>query len=163
VISVNSGEKFLIKVASSRATIEELLLEIAKINRDKEAVVQIFDPGRVINRTHLAGAYINAVEAFKGKTNISKSRGLEMLLFASMTNQINDAIKLVGAKDSKEFVLFANNSAAFGRVSHLLKSSKEFTRSKRGQLEAAARFGIYAKGDLDKFILQKMAISRLGD
>jgi len=158
-----SSDEFLVKTASSSASLDSMLSEIAKINRDKRFVVQVFDPKRIINRAHVFGAYIDSVESFKEKTNITKSRSLEMLLFVAMTNQISDAIKTAGAKTSKEFVLFANSREAFNGVKHLLKSTKDFSRNKKEQQPIASKFGIYAKEDLDKFILQKMAVSRLSD
>jgi len=160
---VDSYKNFLVKIASSSASMEAILSKINSINKGKGAVVQIFDPNRIINKIHLSGAYIDAVESFGDKTNISKSKGMEMLLFVAMTNQISDAIKMVGAKSSREFVLFANNKTSFNKLKPLIKSSKEITRDKKSQLEIARKFGIYSKDDLDKFILQKMAISRIRD
>ena len=157
------GGKFLIKVASSGLSLDELLFEINRVNKDKNSVVQVFDPRRVINQMHLAGAYMDTVESFKERTNISKTRGMEMLLFAAMTNQINEAIKIVGAKSSNDFVLFANNRATFNKAKRFLKSSKELARSRKAEREIATKFGIYTREDLDKFILQKMAVSRLSD
>ena len=156
-------EKFLIRTCSANAALEDLLAEITRINGDKKSVVQIFDPKRIINRTHIAGAYIDALESFNGKTNISKSMGLEMLLYAAMTNQINEAIKIAGVKNARNFVLFANSRATFNRVRHFLKSDKEFDQDKSTQQKIARKFGIRSGDDMNKFILQRMAISRLGE
>jgi len=160
---MGSHKDFLIKVASSNASMEELLSKINSINKNKGTVVQIFDPGRIINKIHILGAYIDAEESFKGKTNISKSKSLEMLLFVAMTNQISEAIKTVGAKNSKEFILFANNRAAFNRLAPLISHSRDLARSKKLQAEIARGFGIYSKDSLIQFVLQKMTISRISD
>lgn len=152
---------FVIKEASSKLRIEELLKIIAEINATKGNTVQIFNPGMVIGEMHLAGAYMNAVAAFKSHTNISKSIAAEMLLFTAMTRQINEAIKLVGVKSNKNFVLFASSKSAYGKAKGLLYRVKEYKAPGGHSMATAKKFGIDAKGDLDLFVLQKITMSRL--
>ena len=152
---------FIIKEASSKFKIDELLKIMSEINSTKGSTVQIFYPGMVIDEIHLAGAYMNAVAAFKSHTNISKSVATEMLLFAAMTRQINDAIKLVGAKSNKRFILFASNCNAYKKAKKVLDHVKEHKVSDAHSIAAAKKFGIDAKKDLDLFVLQRMAVSKL--
>ena len=56
---------FVIKEASSKFRIEELLKIMAEINRTKGNTIQIFYPDMVIDEMHLAGAYTNAVADFQ--------------------------------------------------------------------------------------------------
>lgn len=150
------------KVASSAYPFDKLLSHLQKIGTAKQTV-QVFDPNAVINKTHLDGAFFNAIEAFKDGTNISNSLGMEMLLFAAMTSQIDDAIKIAGAKSGKEFVIFASSAAMFNRAKQYLKSSKDFKPSVLQQAKTAKRYGITQRADLDHFILQKITLSRLSD
>ncbi len=152
---------FVIKEASSKFRIGELLKITAEINATKGNTIQIFYPDMIIGEMHLAGAYMNAITAFKSHTNISKSIATEMMLFVAMTRQINDAIKMVGAKSSKRFILFASNSSAFNKAKKVLDHVKEYKVSEKHSIATAKKFGIDAKKDLNLFVLQKMAVSRL--
>ncbi len=152
---------FVIKQASSKLRIEELLKAIAEINATKGNTVQVFDPDMIIDEMHLAGAYMNAVAGFKSHTNISKNIATEMMLFAAMTRQINEAIRLVGAKSNRKFVLFASNTGAFNKVKKVLDHVKEYKVSEKHSMDTSKKFGINAKKDFDLFVLQRMAVSRL--
>ena len=153
---------FIIKEASSKFRIDELLKITSEINSTKGSTVQIFYPDMVIDEIHLAGAYMNAVAAFKSHANISKGVATEMMLFAAMTRQINDAIKLVGAKSNKKFVLFASNRSAYNKAKRVLDKAKEYKASNAHSIATAKKFGIDAKKGLDLFVLQRMAVSGLG-
>lgn len=157
----NSANAFIIKETSSKFRIDELLKITAEISGTKGSTVQIFNPDMIIDEMHLAGAYTNAVAVFKSYTNISKNVATEMMLFAAMTRQINDAIKLVGAKSNKRFILFASNKVAYLRTKKYLSAIKEYKKSGKRSITIAKKFGIDAKKDLDLFVLQKMAVSRL--
>lgn len=152
---------FVIKEASSRFKLSELLGALSGINKTHGNVVQIFNPDYVIDRAHLEGAYLNAMSAFKSRTNISKSVATEMLLYAAMTRQINEAIKLVGAKSGRRFIFFASSKSAYAKVRELLASAKECKPSEKHASDTARMFGISPEKDLDVFVLQKIAVSRL--
>ena len=150
----------VVKVASSNLEKEDLLKQISKINSNG-AVVQIFDLKSVINKMHILGAYLNATESFAEKTNISGSVAMEMLLFAAMTRQISDAIEKVGAKSGKKFIVFANNMESYQKIKKFIKEEEDFNPSQNQVLATAKKFGIEQKSDIDQFVLQKIAISRL--
>ena len=60
------------------------------------ATVQLFDLDRVAGSRHLLLATFNAVKSFDSKRRISRSLGMEILLFVSGTRQISEAVKRVG-------------------------------------------------------------------
>ena len=153
----------VIKEASSRLDLGELLEGISGMNRDSGSVVQLFNPRSVISRAHLAGAYADAVNAFDSKTNISKSVAMEMLLFAAMTRQISEAIAKAGIKSQRSFIVFANSKPAYGKARQLLSAAKEFRPAAAASLERARSLGIMCRDvrDLDMLVLQGMAVSRL--
>ena len=134
----------VVKVASSGLDKEELVRKIIALN-EKGDVVQLFDPKQVRGGTHLVGAYVNALNAFNEKTSISKNVATEMLLFAAMTRQINDAIKKMGIKSTKDFVVFASSEEAYRKAKKLFTDEKKFV----------------SKNDGDTDVLREMAVARL--
>lgn len=60
--------------------------------------VQFFDAKLIAGWKHLYFAALNALNAFKNKTNISNSVAVETLLYASAQRQINKAVELLGIK-----------------------------------------------------------------
>jgi KEOPS complex subunit Cgi121 len=64
----------------------------------KDANVQFFDAKLIAGWKHLYFAALNALNAFKNKTNISNSVAVETLLYASAQRQINKAVELLGIK-----------------------------------------------------------------
>jgi KEOPS complex subunit Cgi121 len=60
--------------------------------------VQIFDAEGVATWQHLYFAILNALTAFKNKTNKSKSLAMETMLYASAQRQIRKATEILGVK-----------------------------------------------------------------
>jgi len=60
--------------------------------------LQFFDASLVAGSEHLHFAALNALNAFKSKTNISSNLAMETLLYASAQRQIKEAVKLIGIK-----------------------------------------------------------------
>jgi KEOPS complex subunit Cgi121 len=60
--------------------------------------VQLFDAKLIAGWEHLYFAALNALNAFKNKTNISKGVAVESLLYASAQRQIEKAVELLGIK-----------------------------------------------------------------
>jgi len=150
-------ERIVIRRSSSALGVQELLDQLNRL--DNNSVVQVFDADFIINKLHLFGAYLNAATAFKERRNISKSISMEMLLFAAMTTQIEDAIGLVGIKSQTGFVLFADNRESHEKIKKFLTEEYEFLPTAKHVKDAAKHFGILR--DYDKNILSKMALSRL--
>lgn len=153
--------EFVIKRASSKLSSDRLFERISDINRTKSATVQVFDYESVADKTHLIGAYINALSAFKSHSNKTKNPAMEMLLFAAMTDQISTAINTIGAKKNSNFVIFSSSKSGFDRIKPLLTNIKEFRPTKQHTSKALKKFGISNTKDADKLLLQKMAVSRL--
>lgn len=60
--------------------------------------IQFFDADLIATQEHLYFAILNALQAFKSKTNLSKSLSMETLLYASAEGQIQKAIEYCGIK-----------------------------------------------------------------
>lgn len=153
---------FVVKTASSKKKVDELLDSIRTLN-NKNTVVQIFDNKSIVNRTHLIGAYANALIAFKNHTNKTKNMEMEMLLFAAMTDQIGRAIEIAGAKTNSKFVLFSNKKSALNKLRYI-KVISDFNPSTAIERRVAKSIGIKfdSKGKtITTTVLQKMALSRL--
>ena len=60
--------------------------------------LQFFDADHVATEEHLYFAVLNALQAFKSKTNCSKSVAMEAMLYASAQRQISKAIEYLGVK-----------------------------------------------------------------
>jgi KEOPS complex subunit Cgi121 len=72
-----------------------------------DAHVQFFDTKLIAGWEHLYFAALNALNAFKNKTNISKGVAVETLLYASAQRQIEKAVELLGIKpDSSQAAVF---------------------------------------------------------
>jgi KEOPS complex subunit Cgi121 len=78
---------------------EQLLKAIRGETRTNVAV-QFFNADLVATWEHLYFAVLNALTAFRTKTNISKSLAVEIMLYASAQRQIRKAIDLLGVKHS---------------------------------------------------------------
>lgn len=151
-----------VKRASSKKSLAELLKSVKEAN-GKGATVQIFDSKSIANRTHLIGAYLNSLIAFKNHTNKTKSMAMEMVLFAAMTDQIDTALNLVGAKSSADFIIFSDKRRALERISPILKKKSDFEPATAHVRSVARRFGIRATdaAKINAGLLQKMSLSRL--
>jgi tRNA threonylcarbamoyladenosine modification (KEOPS) complex Cgi121 subunit len=80
----------------SFATAEAFLKEKRKQNQT--TYIQFFDADLIATNEHLYFATLNALQAFKNKTNISKSPAMEAMLYASAQRQIQKAIERCGIK-----------------------------------------------------------------
>jgi tRNA threonylcarbamoyladenosine modification (KEOPS) complex Cgi121 subunit len=60
--------------------------------------VQFFDADLVASWQHLYFAVLNALLAFRGERNISRSVAMEAMLYASAQRQIRKAIQRIGVK-----------------------------------------------------------------
>lgn len=67
--------------------------------KERDTVIQFLNAELVATWEHLFFALLNAVVGFESDRNISKSLGVEIMLYASAQNQIRKAIDLVGVKN----------------------------------------------------------------
>ncbi len=158
--ALGNSSKAVIKEAAPKLGIKGLIAKAARINAGAH-VVQLFDADAVANRAHVLGAYLNALVAFKNRTNRSKSIAMEMLLFASLTDQIGTAIRISGAKPGSRIVVFASDKESFSRIAPLLKDVKEFVADIKREKRVLKVLGVKKVHDTDSDMLRAMAVSRL--
>ncbi len=151
----------VIKAALPKVDIGKLLDRAAEIS-DEAQVVQFFNREAVASREHVLGAYLNALIAFRNHTNRARSIGIEMLLFVSLTDQINDALKIAGAKPESEMIVFASSTDMFSKIAPMLKGISDFNQNRTHQSAVLEKLGIKNTGDAYSSIMQAMAMSRLG-
>ena len=161
----NSGqEKIVLKNASSNLGVNELLKSIKRLG-SKNSVIQVFDNRSILSRSHLVGAYVNTLIAFKNKTNRTKSRDMEMLLFAAFTDQIGKAIETVGIKNTSKFIIFCNDPKLLNRIKKFAKIGSNFDPSFSEMNRAAKILKLQIIGkdqkQLELKVLERMALSRL--
>ena len=80
---------------------------------NKGGSIQFFDAKNVAGPQHLYFAALNALNAFKKKTNISNNLAVESLLYASAQRQITKAVKMLGIQQDTTDVaalIIAENS-----------------------------------------------------
>ena len=77
------------------AAAEEFLKANRKENREN-IDLQFFDAQLIASHEHLYFAVLNAMQAFRNGTNISKSLAMETMLYASAQRQIQKAIRRCG-------------------------------------------------------------------
>ncbi len=70
----------------------------------REVHVQFFDAKLIAGQQHLYFAALNALKAFKRKSNISSSLAIETLLYASAQRQIRKAVDMLGIKEDSSQV-----------------------------------------------------------
>ncbi len=86
----------------------------------ENAWVQFFDAELVATWQHLYFAVLNALLAFKQKSNISKSVAMETMLYASAQRQIQKALDLMGVKCSSTDIAVVIMSESFESIHAIL-------------------------------------------
>jgi tRNA threonylcarbamoyladenosine modification (KEOPS) complex Cgi121 subunit len=76
----------------------EAFLKANRKQIEQNLNIQFFDADLIATQEHLYFAVLNALQAFKNKTNHSKSSAMETLLYASAQSQIQKAIECCGIK-----------------------------------------------------------------
>jgi tRNA threonylcarbamoyladenosine modification (KEOPS) complex Cgi121 subunit len=80
----------------------EKFLKKLRLEASSTVDIQFFNADLIATTEHLHFAALNALQSFKGKTNISKTPAMETMLYAAVQNQIQRAIQKVGiSKTSK--------------------------------------------------------------
>jgi tRNA threonylcarbamoyladenosine modification (KEOPS) complex Cgi121 subunit len=161
LLSDMSLKKLIIKEARPKTAFADLFDRMNAINKTKVNTLQAFDYESIASRTHLLGAYINAMAAFASHSNKAKSMSMEMLLFAAMTDQIGVAIGTMGARGDSKIIIFTNSKKALDGVKDLLTDIKDFDPTPQHARKALMKLGITNAKDPDRLLLQRMATSRL--
>lgn len=92
----------LVIPASSALDREELISRVSKLEG-----VQVFDADAIVHEDHIRFAFFHAIKAFEEEKNIARTLGLELLLRAAGTAQIETAIQAGGVKDPKNIIIGA--------------------------------------------------------
>ncbi|HEX7482102.1 MAG TPA: KEOPS complex subunit Cgi121 [Candidatus Bathyarchaeia archaeon] len=74
----------------------EIFLKANRKETEQNTNIQFFDAELIATQEHLYFAVLNALQAFKNKTNLSKSPEMETMLYASAQRQIQKAINRSG-------------------------------------------------------------------
>lgn len=156
-----SASALLLREVSLNVGLDSFLAAMRRAYTRGE-IVQAFNPSSIVNRNHVLGACLNALISFREHTNVSRSVGTELLLFAAMTKQIGDAIKIVGARD-KNHVLLLASKRGYVHMKRYIAGEKEFEVSRMHEIRAARLLGIRGFEDIDLAVLNRMSAVRLGD
>ncbi len=95
------------------------------------ASVQFFDASLIAGSDHLLFSALNALNAFKGKVNISSSLSMETLLYASAQRQIREAVRLLGIKSSTNCVAVLVLAESRSQASSVLNAVTKLLGGKR--------------------------------
>ncbi len=122
----------IVEITGYRSISFERVDAFLKANR-KQAVsnvdIQFFDAEYVATSEHLFFAVLNALQAFRSQTNISKSVAVETMLYAAAKRQIKKAIDQIGVKPQSATVAAVIVGASVEQIEKTLK-------------ELAAAFGV---------------------
>ena len=72
------------------------MADLASQEKRRNTTVQFLNAGLIATWEHLYFAVLDALLAFRSNCNISKSLGVEIMLYASAQRQIRKAINLIG-------------------------------------------------------------------
>ena len=76
----------------------ESFLKANRKQNPQDVSIQFFDADLIATPDHLYFAVLNTLEAFKNKTNVSKTHAMETMLYTSAQRQIKRAIDRCGIK-----------------------------------------------------------------
>lgn len=93
--------------------------------------VQFFDAKLIAGWEHLYFAALNALNAFKNKTNISRSVAVETLLYASAQRQIEKAVELLGIKPESSKIVVLIVAETKLRVASALETVSKLMMGER--------------------------------
>jgi tRNA threonylcarbamoyladenosine modification (KEOPS) complex Cgi121 subunit len=82
----------------------EAFLKESRKNGCLDVELQVFDAELIATSRHLYFAVLNALHAFRNKTNLSKSLAVETMLYASAQRQIQRAIQRCGIKPQTQIM-----------------------------------------------------------
>ena len=114
-----------IEITGYRRVAFDKVEEFLKANRKQtrqDVNIQFFDADLIATQEHLYFAVLNALQAFKNKTNHSKSPAMETLLYASAQRQIQKAIECCGIKPKTKSMAVVIISDDPGQIRNAVKA-----------------------------------------
>ncbi len=143
----------LLMRAYSALPFEEIYAKVKKLN----FCIQLFDPNAILSRVHVLAAYANALEDFESKRNVGKTVAMETLMYVAFTYQIDDAIRIAGAKSPKNFLIFYDKEAEKGINALKGIRLERYVQTNAEHASALKLFGIAT----EQAILEAMARMKL--
>jgi len=134
IYAISEFDKYLLITVIEHVKVgkvEEFLEELRRKSPATE--VQVLRPDRVAGAEHLFFASLNALNAFKQKTNLCKGLPMEILLFASAQRQIKNAIETLGLKDSPSKFALVAVSKERGKLENLVGTVLSLTKGKENE------------------------------
>ena len=134
IYEISEFDNYLLITTIEHAKVGRVEGFLESLRRKSQATeVQVLRPDRVAGAEHLFFATMNALNAFKQKTNLSKGLPMEILLYASAQRQIKNAIEMLGLKENPgKFALVAVSSDR-GKLENLLKAVLSLTKGKENE------------------------------
>ena len=127
-------DKYLLITAIEHVRVGHVERFVDKLRRkSSDTEVQVLRPDRVAGAEHLFFASLNALKAFKQKTNLCKGLPMEILLFASAQRQIKNAIEEFGLKKKQSKLALVAVSNDMGKLKNLLRMVLSLTEGKENE------------------------------
>jgi len=129
IYEISEFSKYLLITAIEHTKVRHVEGFLERLRRKSPAIeVQVLRPDRVAGAEHLFFATMNALNAFKQETNLSKGLPMEILLYASAQRQIKNAIEMLGLKENPGKLALVAVSNDRGKLENLLKVVLSLTK-----------------------------------
>jgi tRNA threonylcarbamoyladenosine modification (KEOPS) complex Cgi121 subunit len=117
--------------------------------------VIFLEPGKIATKKEIEAAFFFAKKAMEKKQNISNNIENEVLLFLSRKTNFSSAIKEIGIKNTKKFLILCARRITKKKLkeSLLLEKIKKITLPKFGK-----KIGGYSQAEI---AIEAMALSRI--
>jgi len=149
-------ESFKVTVISAESDLNSKEL-VNALNEFEKGSVQVFDEESIAGEKHVKFAFLHALSAFEDQKNISRDKGLEILLRAATSRQITEATERVGVKDPKRIIIgFVEKFEKEQEILKVLKARKK--ESNFGKEKVIEKFGLDKNKPLEKQIISKMIL-----
>ncbi|MHA1953011.1 MAG: KEOPS complex subunit Cgi121 [Candidatus Heimdallarchaeaceae archaeon] len=100
------GEDFYFRIFRKSASLDiDLLFDFLRERISTETVLQILDPTLLVSEKQLQSAIYHTEKSFENKRNIARTKGNELLIRLAGKRQISNALKLLGIKESSQYLL----------------------------------------------------------
>lgn len=134
IYEISEFDEYLLITAIEHVKIRHVERFLDELRRKSPAVeIQALRPDRVAGAEHLFFASLNALNAFKQKTNLCKGLPMEILLFASAQRQIKNAIKEFGLRENPSKLALVAVSRDRGKLENLLWMALSLTKGKENE------------------------------
>ncbi|MFO7618982.1 MAG: KEOPS complex subunit Cgi121 [Thermoplasmata archaeon] len=89
-------------VRGSIPDLDGFLASVSALEKRHGITIQLLRADRIFGAEHLVSATEKAERAFAGKTNMSRTLGMEILLYAAAERQTGEALRKLGISDGIE-------------------------------------------------------------